>query len=467
MKIRLLLATMLGAVSLTTQAAQTYHPAGSNLTWGEIAQHQDLLSYSNNPATGASVLAWGNGGFGMGIWSSFGVGVDVGPFGTLTGIMDEFTSVQNEMQNFLGGSNVTDINLDIVETLFTSANNIMETASEALDINIGLQTNVPMFPLVITHKSFGSVILDANLTARGRIKFLDSPIASNPLINPITGITDKFYTNSALYTKIAQINDFNLSYGRQVWNNDKGKLFAGVRASLYMGLVNKTLLPAVSINKAESVLQDQLDEANSTGSPYQWAFGLDASALWITDHYRLGATLKNITMPSFEYNTVGVNCERDSLSADSRTVCYQAQAYAGELDLTEKYTMIPQINLEAALYSKSRNWVVAGALETNSVSDPVGKAYQWASISTGYASPYVLLPGIRVGLRKNLAGSGLGYLTTGFTWLFITADVAVSFETVELPEQIQTGSNTVTIDPTIRSLSRRSFYANLGMNYVW
>ena len=72
-------------------------------------------------------------------------------------------------------------------------------------------------------------------------------------------------------------------------------------------------------------------------------------------------------------------------------------------------------------------------LDTNAVPDPVGDDFQWLSVSGGYATDSWWIPGIRVGYRKNLAGTELSYLGAGVTvFKFVNIDVASALDTVSI-----------------------------------
>jgi hypothetical protein len=77
--------------------------------------------------------------------------------------------------------------------------------------------------------------------------------------------------------------------------------------------------------------------------------------------------------------------------------------------------MKPQLEMEGAFYSESQNWILNASLDGNAVQDPVGRDFQWATLSAAYATNSWWIPGVRVGYRTNLAGSKLSYVTGGLT----------------------------------------------------
>jgi hypothetical protein len=63
----------------------------------------------------------------------------------------------------------------------------------------------------------------------------------------------------------------------------------------------------------------------------------------------------------------------------------------------------------------------------------MGDDYQWASVGAGFASDSWWLPGARVGVRKNLAGTELTYITAGITvFNIVNLDLAATTQTVQV-----------------------------------
>ncbi|MDH5437016.1 MAG: hypothetical protein OEX83_09675, partial [Gammaproteobacteria bacterium] len=104
-------------------------------------------------------------------------------------------------------------------------------------------------------------------------------------------------------------------------------------------------------------------------------------------------------------------------------------------DLEEKYTMNPQISVDAVAHTLSRTWFAGASLDLNPANDYVGDPHQWASISAGYSphlwSKWFLMPGIRTGFRKNLSGSGMSTVNLGLTWMFAHLDFAYGLTSID------------------------------------
>ena len=111
-----------------------------------------------------------------------------------------------------------------------------------------------------------------------------------------------------------------------------------------------------------------------------------------------------------------------------------------------------QLKLEGGLITDSGAWGLNFGLDANAVPDPMGDDYQWASIGAGYASDSWWLPSGRVGLRKNMAGTKLTYITAGITLFdILNLDIASTTQTIK-------------IDGTTVP---QGFVANIGVNVLF
>ena len=274
---RLLATVMLGGLVSTASATQNYLPMGSNLTWGSTSHHQYLMSHKNNTAVGASILGWRTGGFGMGLIGPLSLGVDVGPLGKAVEISGDLTQLINEFDNLSGGGDGSNIDLSAVTDTFNFADTALTTLGTSIDLNVKIGAEIPLFPMVITHKKFGSILIDFNDVASIRAQVLDSPLDSNPLIDPLQGLDSKYSTNSSLYLKVANVFESTVGYSREVFRNDRGILYAGLKTNIYSVLLNKSLLPLLDMGTAAD---DALSQAQETAGA-QNAFGLDVSALFM------------------------------------------------------------------------------------------------------------------------------------------------------------------------------------------
>jgi len=426
MKRSLLTLAILGT-SLSIHAAPVFLPAGESLTYGDNGNHQSLSAYTSNPAVGASSLGMSSWNFGMGApISSIGIGAEVGPVDNMA---DQLDSLQVQLDGFETAANPIEAANDI-KTEFDA---FLLDAGEKGYLGVSVGLSVPFMPLVWSSAETlgGSLVFDSNIGVQAKLSILDSPIEFNALAEG----ADQLQTNSAAYIKLGAVSETSLGYSRPVFEYGDGQLYAGLRAKYYQVGLTKTLVGVSQLEGADAAINDKVEEVQDDFQP-DTGVGVDLGLMWVTPKYRVGATFKNVNSPSFDYDPVGLDCE--SKTGPSQDSCYIAKSYADEIDTEESYVMDAQVSVEGALYNSSRDLVLNVAADTSPVHDPVANEIQWFTASAAYATSNWIIPGVRVGYRKNLAGSALSAATAGLT-LFKTLhlDVAYGLETIDVDGEAQ------------------------------
>lgn len=86
-----------------------------------------------------------------------------------------------------------------------------------------------------------------------------------------------------------------------------------------------------------------------------------------------------------------------------------------------------QWKLEAGVFTKQREWSLYTEIDANPVSDPMGDNYQWLTLTAGYAADSWWLSSARIGMSRNLAGTGFRYINAGVTVMkYLNIDAATS-----------------------------------------
>ena len=226
----------------------------------------------------------------------------------------------------------------------------------------------------------------------------------------------------------------SLGYSREVWKPtfvEGSTLYAGVKANVYKVSLNKQVLALENMDGDDlsDAVRDEFDENTIDTTQV----GLDLGMLWMMPNGQVGVTIANINEPEFDYGEVGKNCS-DIADPIRQANCFVAKnRFADEINLSETAVMNAQTTIEGALYTENRNWLLSGAADLNSVYDLVGRESQHISTSASYFSDSYLIPSVRFGLSKNLAGSKLtsvGFGTTLFGVMNI--DLSASIDTVEI-----------------------------------
>lgn len=420
-------------------ATPIYHPAGPNLTYGAVSNNQSIISNVTNPAAGAAVFTKEDSQYRFGILSSIGVGIEFGQVDNLYDQIDITQAQLNKAQQIPAASLYNaDINVfqqNVADYINQNGINTINDAMRSFQADgyvTGFSSfHVPLTPFVISHKGLGgSFVIDANVSAIANMKFINDPVADltagqiasimnyDPVTQTVTyNLDGVIQSDSTLLVKSAAIAELGLGYSRPVLKSESGELMVGFRAKYYLVGLERTARRLLTIDGAENTFDASKDYVESSG------FGLDVGALWISNHYRVGAWVDNVNKPSFKFNDVDVTG-------------YSDPVVTAELSKSETYQMDSQLHLESALYTESQNWVINVGLDANAIKDPIGAEYQWATVSAGYATDSWWIPGFRVGYRANMAGTELNYMTGGLT-LFksVTLDVAYSLDSVEVDGQ--------------------------------
>lgn len=444
------LATLSSLLCANAFATPVYQPPGPNLTYGSSSNNQSIMSSVANPAAGAAVLGMEDSQYRFGILH-IGGGYEIG------NVNDLFNQVDKAATDIKTPINTTDIQGlyvlgDTAATLAPKIANFINTSTATATLNSVLSSvqrdgnatlffggHVPLTPFVISRKGWGgSFVLDANASVIANGSFLSDPLfisnatatdfanaylASAPLPIPPN--------DSTMLVKAAAVGEIGLGYSRSILRREApepvegeptpgklsasqlkaGELTAGGRVKFYqVGLANKAVSLTSMQDGSQDTLNNDLTYTKSTG------FGLDVGALWTSKHYRAGAWVNNLNSPSFKYPTIN-------------TTGYTNTTIKAQLNDDETYTMKPQLQLEGAIFSESQNFVVNLGLDANAVQDPVGRDFQWMTLSGAYATSSWWIPGARIGYRTNLAGSKLSYLTAGLTMFkALSLDIAYGLD---------------------------------------
>jgi hypothetical protein len=410
---RSVIAAAVGAAmfSCASFAAPGFLDAGPNLTDSGGSGAWTSLYATRNPA-GAEFAIAANDKLRMGILSSIGFGLEVGP-------VDNFADEIDDLIDALERDNLSPAEGNELVQRF---NGILEPLSRDGYLKVHGGVQVPLFPLLY-RSGWGVFMFDANLSGQARLGFLDAPLSYNP-------VSEQIETDSAAYIKAAQLNEIAVGFSRAVWQPAAGQLIVGGRLRYLQAKLSKQVIALDSIGEDEDiadVLEDNYDTNRRTSSNVTF----DVGAIFNGSNYRVGLTLANFTEPDFKYGAIGSNC--GNLSGSAQQHCYTAQLYRDRIDLTETWTLERQATLEGAWFFAGGAGSLSASVDLNDVRDPVGDAYQNLNVALGYKTQSNLLPDLRLGYRKNLAGSELSTASVGFTFLRrVHLDVAWGLESTEI-----------------------------------
>ncbi len=447
---RLLCSLVLTVAVSATHAAPVYHPPGSNLTSGDVSNGQSIMSDITNPAASAVQLGSDGTYVRFGLISNIGIGIEYGQVDNIFGVIDEKAKAYSDgltviVPTFTGNpTNSTDVSQyiaaiqQVIDAPVADINSVLATMAADGYSKVFGSVILPLMPVVVGNDFLaGVLVIDTNVSvttkAVGLYDSIDIDSASVQaqllngntvldlgevyldLTNPSAAIM-KVNNDTTLLTRAAGVGEFALGYSQQLFRHETGDLFGGLRAKYYRVGMTQVATRFGNLTDAEQLFQDIRDASFN----YDSNFGLDLGGLWVSENYRLGATVINLNAPTFTFPGLDVSG-------------YSAGPIARLLAQDYVYKMETQLKLEAALFSSNRQWAINAGLDVNAVSDPFGDGYQWATLSAAYLTDSWWIPGGRVGYRGNLAGEKINYVTLGATLFKIfNVDLALALNTVTI-----------------------------------
>ncbi|MEP7730317.1 conjugal transfer protein TraF [Marinomonas primoryensis] len=413
-----------------------YQPIGSSTVLGGYANRQSLITSLANPA--APYLMTNIESFRVGFLGPLSFGYEMGEINNLDDKIDELEAIleKDYSASFNGLSNADLVSLGLtvnstdeeisaallqsnaeVAAAINQADGIIAEIGDTAYVKFSGALQAPFMPIIYKTRNRGAFILDASASFVGQVGIISDNISAS-----VSGSDIELGSDTAVYVKRATDYRFGLGYSQVVGRPVSGALILGGRVNIHN----------IALNKKLSILTDESDDADDGFGDFllerksvETGVSLDLGAIWSAPNYQLGASLANVNEPEFDFGELG-NCS--GLSGSDLTSCNAAVRLSdeGKLELKETYKMKSQLTLDAAVMSTNQNWSLAGSYDVNSVADPIGDKYQWKVISLSYFSDNLLFPGIRVGYRKNHAGSKLSYATVGAT-LFRRLDFDLAY----------------------------------------
>lgn len=400
--------------SCTVLAAPGFHDPGPSLTDGGASDAWTSLHAARNPAGGELAIA-PDARVRTGILSSMGFGVEVGP-------VDDFAE---EIQDLVDQLDRDDISLSEGTALVDRFNAILPAIGADGYVKLHSGVHVPLFPFLL-RTEVGVFTLDANIAAQGRLGVLDAPLTFNP-------VSEELETASAAYVKSAMLTEFAVGFSRPVWTQDSSKVIVGGSVRYLRAALSKQVIALESVEDDEDI-KDLVKDAYDSNEHTSNAVTIDVGTIYSGSSYRVGLTVANLTEPEFQYGALGANCA--ALADDAQYNCYSAAFFGDRIALTETWTLERLATVEGALSFAGGAGTLSGSVDLNEVRDPVGDLTQGAHVALGYKTQTPWLPDVRVGYRRNLAGTQLSSASLGFTFFGAAhLDVAYGLESTRIEDR--------------------------------
>lgn len=409
-------------VSAATAQAAEYN-AGSSLTTGPVSSGQSILAPRHNPAL-ANLTIGSNEQWRFNYLPAITLGLELGS-------ADNFVDEIDELIDIL--DNPASANDSVQETL-DRFNRVLEDMGENGYATIYQSITAPLMPLYWRPSQFsGTFFGEAELSTQVHMRLLDDPLSFD-------NQNMQFATASAAYVKSGIEKRLALGYGRSLFDDLQsrewgGQLHGGIKVNLINLELSKQVfrLQALDGKDIEDVIEDEYKNNRIATTNV----GLDLGLVWVAENYRVGLTLQNINSPKFDYGPVGVDCELHTEGSVARNNCEVATYFAqekGEIRVRETHTRHMISTVDASWYFTPR-FTVNSAIDLASYDDMVGMGNQWLHASSTYDFRRSWLPDLRVGYRKNLAGSGLASYTAGLS-LFdrLTFDLEMALDEITVDD---------------------------------
>ncbi len=447
-----------GLITTSLFAEPIYHPSGATLTFGGMTHRQMTVSDMGNPAHPAIDPTPGDSTNRYGAGFSIGLGIEYDARDELWSLLndagaDDALAPGSDPDDSPGESGpdieITNPNLialiDEIKVKATVLGAFVGLAVSGLNAKAFASADIPA--LISNDFLGGTWTFGANASLTTNLKGISDPIEFDSdlalqqlqnaydeltilaggdtydltgglavTVNPDGSTHYSFENNSGTITRAAQVSEISISYSRKVWAKENNEIYIGVKPKFYSVGLSNAYVFIDNIEDAKSIF-DALDKDSFN---YTERVSMDIGAIWTGKQYQLGATITNLNEPKFDYPEVDLSSITNPDIVDA-ILSFQT------------YTMERQLKLEGGYISKNGAWGINVGLDANAVPDPMHDDYQWASVGLGFASDSWWLPGVRVGLRKNMAGTALTYVTAGVTvFNGINIDLATTTQTVKI-----------------------------------
>ena len=429
----------LGLLSTGSMAAMdVYQPIGSSTVLGNYGNRHALSTALGNPAS--TYLMANLQGFRVSFLGPMAIGFEGGGVSDLNDRVDELVDIFD--RDFTSSIDINAIQIEAqsapdpdafvvdkiaeilgdINTSLSEADGVVSDISQTTYAKFATTVQAPFLPIIYKTRRRGVFMLDASASLVGRADILSDnltlvgveglrSVSSTADLSGVDVSGVDIQSETSLHLKRASDLRFGIGYSEMVSRSPSSALIVGGKLNFHR----------LALDQKLTVLTEDGDSNVSYGDFFlgregvSSGIGLDLGVVLAARNYQLGASIANVNEPTFDYTVLG-NCT--GLAGADLTSCNAAVRFAnkGALALADTYTMEAQMTIDAAIKSKDQHFSLAGSYDVNAIADPLGDEYQWATVSLSYFSGNWILPGMRVGLRRNMVGNELNYITAGLTF---------------------------------------------------
>ncbi|WP_417528193.1 conjugal transfer protein TraF [Marinomonas shanghaiensis] len=433
----------------STASMNVYQPIGSSIVLGNYGNRHALSTAAGNPA--ASYLMANLQGFRVSFLGPVGIAVEGGGIDDINDRVDELEAIFDE--DFTSSIDVEAIKTEAqsapdpdafvvakidevladINSSLDSADAVISDISQTTYVKFATTVQAPFLPIIYKTRRRGVFTLDASASLVGRADILADnltltgvdeleAVASAADLDGVDVSGADVESDTSVYMKRASDYHFSVGYSEMVSRSETSALIVGGRLNFHRLALDQKLTVLTEDDDSSVSYSDFFLSRDSVSS----GVSLDLGLILAARNFQLGASIANVNEPEFDYKGLESNCT--GLVGADKASCEAALRFAGEgvFSLKETYKMEAQMTVDAAIKSKDQHFSLAGSYDVNAISDPLGDEYQWATVSLSYFSDNWVLPGMRIGYRKNLVGSELNYYTAGLTF-YRRLDVDVAY----------------------------------------
>ncbi len=379
---------------------------GSSMTMGPSSNIHSIESASNNPAMN-SLLVADDEAWRFSYFPSIGFSAEFGD-------VENFSDDLDELIDIIDDSSSTN---DSVSEVLERFNATLVKMGDSGYLKSTLGFGLPLPRLVHRSERLGASLgVSASMQQQVGVSVLDSELSFDEQ-------NGTFATASSLYIKSGIEKSVSFSYSkplRMLKNRglpNEPKLYGGITARVISLSLSKQVSPLQQLDGRDvsAVLKDEY----KTNLNESTKIGLDAGLVWDAGKYRLGLTIENINSPTFDYGDIGTNCELREENTASRSSCEAAALFIqqrGEIKARESHKMYARTRVDG-LYHFNTRWVGTASLDLAKYNDIVGFENQWFHAATAYQFQNNIVPSLRAGFQRNMAGEKLSSVTLGVNLL--------------------------------------------------
>ncbi|GAB6035114.1 conjugal transfer protein TraF [Galenea microaerophila] len=397
-----LMAALVSSLAFNAQAAPNeYTPIGPNISYGNDSNPNTIYSTVANPANNAIGVSDTKG-------YRYGLGANVQLDVTLKDLEGSKDYWDDKIVPYIQSNNSNDAPI-----LQNRVNDFLSKYNHG-QANIIVGGTVPL----LIKNSFlkGGLTFDYTRQIATQVMIINGP---SPVTATPSGSGNSITINekaAAVHLAYNQLDEFALSYGRDLFSNDQGKLSVGVTAR-YLTLTNnqanvdlKTIVDdnASGTKDFNEYLSD-IDNSSKSDSNYTANIGIN----WQGENYKLSFIGLNLSEPTFKVN--------NRTNVISPTYTY----FSSQIDA--KFKLKSQYRIAGRLNTQNEHWTLSASYDLNKANDLNNQDVQFWDIAAAYATNSAwYIPDVRLGVRGNLVGTKYNYMNAGLTFGFLNIDLSTT-----------------------------------------